>query len=213
MTIRAVFFEGSDQARLIEVQRLRKRIFVDLSGWDLRVEDDREVDQFDQRSTVHLVMYDGSVPCATFRATRSDRPYLAADVFPTLAVTSAYPHRPDVWEISRFGIVPTVPVPDLARNNYALMFYFARRVGATSLVAIADLTYERFLRSLGIRTRRFGPPLTIGTDAAGRPLRVVAGEIPLAQQEPARLAPLRSLTQAMEIIDASEIFGPARVSA
>ena len=147
------------------------------------------------------------------RAWRTDRPYLAKDVFPTLAVVGPYPERADVWEISRFGVMPGDGAHALAYLNYALMFWFARQVGASSLVALADLTYERFLRTLSIRTRRYGPPRIIGTDARGRDLLAVAGEIPLAAQDPERLAALASLLTTVEITDAAEIFGPARVSA
>ena len=213
MQYRAVIGRGSDPDLVHKVQRFRKSIFVDRCGWDLQVRDDREVDQFDTPDAVHAALLVDGRMSGTFRATRTDRPYLAADVFPSLAVVSRYPQRADVWEISRFGIAADDPSPRLARLNYALMFWFAQRVGASSLVAIADLTYERFLRSIGIRTRRFGPPQVIGVDRLGRNLLAVAGEIPLAVQPPDRLSALLALTHEMEITDASDVFGPARVSA
>jgi acyl homoserine lactone synthase len=212
MQLRAVIGCGTEPDLVAAVQRLRKAIFVERCGWDLEVRDGREVDQFDAPDAVHaLVLADGR-PVATFRATRTDRPYLAAEVFPSLAVVSRYPRRADTWEVSRFGIAAGGS-SQIARLNYALMFWFAQRVGARSLVAIADLTYERFLRSIGIRTRRFGPPQAIGVDRHGRKLMAVAGEIPLAAQSPAHLSALLALTHHLEITDASDVCGSARVSA
>lgn len=212
--LRAIFCRAPRNPDLVDaVHRFRKSLFVDRYGWALPVVGDREVDQFDTDQTVHAAIFGQGGVRATFRALRTDRPYLAKDVFPTLAVVGPYPERADVWEISRFGVQPGDDAQALARLNYALMFWFARQVGASSLVALADLTYERFLRTLSIRTRRYGPPRTIGSDARGRELLAVAGEIPLAAQDPERLAALASLLTPVEITDAAEIFGPVRVSA
>lgn len=206
----AVFCTGRDGALVDRIQRFRKTIFVDHCGWDLAVVDDRETDQFDTPDAVHSALFSGDEIQATFRATRTDRPYLAAAVFPQLAVVSPYPRRADVWEISRFGALADQAA---ARINYALMFAFAQRIGASSLVAIADLPYERFLRTIGIRTRRYGPPQIIGTNALGRELRAVAGEIPTLAQDPRCLGSLLALLDNVEITDVAQIFGPARVSA
>ena len=200
-----------------EVQRLRTRIFVDACGWSLSVEDGCERDAHDTHDAVYALLRESGLPRACFRAVRTDGRYLAADVFPGLASVRPYPHRADIWEISRFGVATDATSPDgdlaLGRMTYALMFWFARQVGATSLVAVADLAHERLLRAIGIRTRRYGPPQVVGHDRTGRPLSAVAGEIPLAAQPPERLQALLALLDSLEITDDSAIFGPVRVSA
>lgn len=212
---RAVVFRAADDPALADaVFAFRKRLFVDHCGWTLAVDDrGREIDAFDRPDAVHAAVLEGSAVRATFRAVRTDRPYLSRTVFPQLAVVTPYPSRGDAWEVSRFGVDPAGDATTLAPLAYALMFAFARGVGATSLVAVADLTYERFLRTLHIRTRRFGPPQVIGADRNGRALHGVAGEIALAHQDQGRLHALLSLLDTLEIVDASQIFGPARVSA
>lgn len=212
MPFTAEFFDGRDTARVHAVQRLRKSLFVEGCGWCLETVGDREVDAFDTDDTVHLVLSRDAVPCATFRAVRTDRPYLSQAVFPQLAVISPYPRRRDAWEISRFGTVPGSG-PEAAAINYALMFRFAQDVGATALVATADPVYERYLRSIGIRTRRYGPITRVGATADGRGLFATAGEIPIALQTPESLAALARLLQTVEISDASALLGPARLSA
>ena len=213
MQFEAVFCTGRQGDLVADIQRFRTTLFVDQCGWLLPVRDGREIDQFDTPDTIHMALFERGVLCGTFRAVRSDRPYLAAEVFASLAVVSPYPHRADVWEISRFGVSTAADGRETARITYALMFWFARQVGACGLVAIADLAYERFLRSIGIRTRRYGPPQIIGTDRNGRSLRAVAGEIPLALQDSQRLSQLLVMLNRVEITDAADIFGPARVSA
>jgi acyl homoserine lactone synthase len=93
------------------------------------------------------------------------------------------------------------------------MFWFARTRGARALVALADLTYERFLWRLGVRTRRYGEPQTIGANASGKPIVAVAGEIPLAAQCGRRFEGLTHLVQELEIIDEALVLGRECVSA
>lgn len=212
MTLSATFCTGRQTEAVAEIQRLRKRIFIDRCGWSLSATEGREVDAFDTDDTVHAGLFENGRLCGTFRATRTDRPYLADTVFPELAVTEPYPRDARIWEISRFGVLGGDEV-DLARTTYALMFHFAERRRATSLVAIADLTYERFLRALGVRTRRYGPPRTVGDDAKGRPIVCVAGEIPLALQDTRRLSAFSSLLDRVEIHDAAHVLGRPRVPA
>lgn len=97
--------------------------------------------------------------------------------------------------------------------NYALMFKFAQMRNASSLVAIADLAYERFLSVLGIKTHRYGPPQEIGRNAFGESLVAVAGEIPLHDQDALRTAYFAEISQNLEITDAAHVLGRSLVSA
>ena len=210
----AVLFSEADRPDLAEcVFRLRKTIFVDKCGWDLRTDGNLERDEFDGPDAVHCALLLHEEAIGTFRALRTDRPYLGAVAFPHLASVHPYPRRSDYWEITRFGLADAWSGRQTARLLYAVMFAFAQRAGASGLVAIADLTYERFLASIGIRTRRYGAPQVIGTDRFGHDLLAVAGEIPIAAQSGDRFARLRTSLDQVEIIDASEVFGPSRISA
>jgi N-acyl-L-homoserine lactone synthetase len=205
--------EQQNPAVVDALYQLRKAIFVDVHGWDLRVVDGRERDQFDTPAAVHCALFRRDELIGGFRATRTDQDYLARNVFPQLAAVKAYPQRPDVWEISRFGVLPSEDRLETAKLNYSLMFRFAQLRRAAALVALADLTYERFLRTLGIRTRRYGPPQAIGTDREGEPLWAVAGEIPMAEQSGSRFQALLALAKQVEIEDETLVLGRIRVSA
>lgn len=199
--------------RVDKFYKFRYGLFVKSLGWQLQARNGREIDQFDHDFAEYCVVSENADIIAGFRAIRTDHDYLAAQEFPHLATIRAYPRRADVWEISRFGIAPHLAGTDLASINYGLMLRFARQRGATALVALADLIYERYLRTLGIRTRRYGPPQVIGTDAFGRKLRCVAGEIPLADQAPGRVQRLIAFTEQLELDDAALVFGRRVLSA
>jgi N-acyl-L-homoserine lactone synthetase len=212
--LNAIFCTSQQRPEIVDlIYQFRKSLFVDTLGWTLSVRDGRECDQFDTPGAVHCaLMLDGSV-IGGFRAIRTDNDYLARSVFPQLAAVKSYPQRTDTWEISRFGILPGDDQHELAKLNYSLMFRFAQLRQATALVALVDLTYERFLKLLGIRTRRYGPPQIIGNNTRGEDLWGVAGEIPLAEQQGSRFQGLLALAKQVEIEDEALVLGRTRVSA
>jgi N-acyl-L-homoserine lactone synthetase len=204
--------EERNPANVQSLLQLRKRLFVDRCGWKLNIDGDQERDQFDTWHTEHCLLFCGAELVGGFRATRTDYPYLTRSVFPQLGVRP-FPSRRDVWEISRFGVLPTSGETKSARLNYALMFRFAEMRGAKALVAMADLTYERFLERMSIRTRRYGPPQIIGTDTHGLPLSAVAGEIPINKRDNPGLTKFLDLGRKLEIHDATYVLGCSAVSA
>lgn len=193
--------------------KLRKRIFVDQYGWDLMVTDGRERDQFDNENAVYCLIYRHDQIVSGFRAIRTDHDYLACSLFPKLAAIRSFPKRRDYWEISRFGVLPLGDRREAAKRNYCLMFRFGQIQQATAFVALADVTYERFLKFLGIRTRRYGPPQVIGADRFGKPILALAGEIPLGEQSGPRYQALLASATQMEIDHATSVFGRSRISA
>lgn len=210
----AIFCTSQQRPEIVDlIYQFRKSLFVDALGWTLDVQDGRECDQFDTPAAVHCALMHDDAVIGGFRAIRTDNDYLARSVFPQLAAVRGYPQRPDIWEISRFGLLPGVDQHELAKLNYSLMFRFAQLRQATALVALVDLTYERFLKLLGIRTRRYGPPQIIGNNARGEDLWGVAGEIPLAEQQGSRFQRLLALAKQVEIEDEALVFGRTRVSA
>lgn len=210
--LHAVFFRAGQRADLAqELFAFRKKLFVDELGWDLKVDGDSERDQFDTPDAVHCALLRDRQVIGSFRAVRCDRPYLASAVFPGLATTCVYPQAWDCWEISRLGV--RRQDRRLAGSLYAVMFAFGWRRQARALVALADLTYERFLHRMGIRTRRYGPPAEIGVDRQGSVLRAVAGEIPLTEQSAALTAQLHVLLTTVEITDETLVLGSRRISA
>lgn len=204
---------GADDPLTHKFWRFRKKLFVDHLGWQLHVKGDCEFDEFDNENAVYAVILQDGEIVAGFRAIRSDNPYLARSVFPLLATDRPYPQRADCWEISRFGIDATCGNALIAKANYSVMFRFALRRQASALIAIADLSYERYLATLGITTQRYGRPSVLGIDARGRIMEIVAGEIPLTGQASPRFLSLLSIANTMEINDETLVLGCEAVSA
>ncbi|MCA0404765.1 MAG: hypothetical protein LCH39_01265 [Proteobacteria bacterium] len=204
---------NSNPNRASEFFRFRKSLFVDQLGWQLEVSADEERDQFDTSRAVYALIVRGQKIVGGFRALRTDGPYLAEHIFPQLAVDRPYPKSIDVWEISRFGVEPGADQRRLAQINYGLMFRFAFYQQARALVAIADLTYERYLATVGIRTKRYGPPTEIPLNGTSEPLAILAGEIPICGQDGARFRRLVSSINAMEVSDETLAFRHVAVSA
>ncbi len=213
-SLHAYLFRGFDDNETKEaVARFRKRLFVDYLGWPLKVAGQQEIDQFDLPNTVYATLSADGNLLGSFRAIRADQPYLAERVFPGLATTRAYPKRADIWEISRFGVMPGPDGRLAADALYALMFQFALMRRAKALVAITDLFHERQLSRRGIRTRRYGKPTAYGFDSRNRPMTLVAGEIPLEGQDESNLRDLLSTLNGVTINDQTLVFGRARIPA
>lgn len=193
--------------------RFRKEFFVDQLGWDLQVTAGREVDQFDTEAAYYCSLFSGEQIVGGFRAIRTDFPYLAREVFPHLARTHPFPQRRDAWEISRFGVLPGLNRTKLAKINYALMFRFAYLRGASALIAVADLAHERVLTAFGIRSARYGPPQELPCRAGSEPIRIVAGEIRIADQRDPRFQQLMDHVHLVEITDETLVLGRRRISA
>lgn len=214
LPLRAVFFKGDDSPGILsDLLRFRKTELVETLGWDLTVIQDVEKDEYDTPNTVYCAVFRGAKIISGFRAIRTDQPYLSKDKFGWLADGGEFPTTENCWEISRFVVAEKSRQFDAVLRTYAAMFHFAIGTGARSLVAFTDLSHERLLQRIGITTKRFGPPSQIGTDAYGRPIIVVAGEIPVAEQSGVRFEKLISMTEEMEINDAVSVFRPARLSA
>lgn len=212
--LEAYLFRGLDDASSrVAVGRFRKQLFVDKLEWSLQVTDQQEVDQFDVPNTVYAILRMEGVVRGSFRAIRTDQPYLAEQVFPELATTRPYPKRADVWEISRFGVLPGSRGRDIADALYALMFQFALMRRARALVAITDLFHERQLTRRGIRTRRYGKPKSLDAGGGAHPMMVVAGEIPVNSQNETNLRELLATLNGVIINDQTLVFGRTRIQA
>ena len=159
-----------------EVSRYRHQVFVERLGWDLRVENGEERDQFDRPDTVYVIARDDRgrvIGCA--RLLPTTQPYLLGEVFPGLLNGEPPPCSPEVWELSRFAAVdlnhaPTSPVGqfsspiavDLLRESIAC----AAARGAKRLITVSPIGVERLLRRAGFNAHRAGPPMV----AKGHPV-------------------------------------------
>ena len=155
--------------------RYRYRVFVEMLGWDLKVHDGQEVDQFDRDDTLYVVALDGDDDViGTARLLPTTRPYLLGEVFPQLLGKSKPPCSSAVWELSRFAAVDfDAPARDsLAQFSspttikllYAALDA-ARQRGAECLITVSPIGVERLLRKIGVSAWRAAPPVVIAGQA------------------------------------------------
>lgn len=157
----------------------RDRVFVEMLGWDLAVQDGMELDQFDRPDTLYVIArgQEGQLIGAA-RLLPTHRQSLLWDVFPQLLGGQLAPQSPDVWELSRFAAVEfgaaaasrgvgalrqvSAPVSfDLLRAALTL----AARSGVRRLISVSPLGVERILRRGGFRARRAGPAMLVNGHA------------------------------------------------
>lgn len=146
----------------------RKRVFVDLLGWDVPVvQDTLEVDQFDDRFATYIVLtgHDGAHR-ASARLLQTVRPHILGSLFPGLC-EDAVPARQDIREITRFCIEPTLNRRERRRARNELVSALADHAlsrGIAAYTAVAGESWFRQISDFGWRCSPLGEARRIGSE-------------------------------------------------
>lgn len=164
----------------------RKRVFVDLLGWDVPVlEDSYEIDQFDTEDAVYIVLTDDrGRHRASTRLLHSEGPHILGTLFPTLC-EHGVPTGPKIREITRFCIEPTLSRPErrLARDELvSAVADHALLAGIDSYTAVATRGWFSQVARFGWDCRALGPGRRIGEE------NLIGLRIDIAADTPAMLA-------------------------
>lgn len=165
---------GEFSSTLVEMHRLRHRVFKLRMAWDIQTSGDMEVDDFDALSPSYLVQmsHSGEVQ-GSVRLLPTLGPTMLRDTFPALLEARPAPSAPQVWESSRFAIDVPADAPKgdhgITRAAYELFagmveFGLSRRL--TDIVTVTDVRMERILRRAGWSLRRIGNHSAIGNTLA-----------------------------------------------
>lgn len=148
--------------------RLRCRVFAGRLGWDVKVQDGQEIDEFDDADSRYLLITDHDDVVGGWRLRPTTRPYMLERVFPQLLNGQPAPRHPRIWEVSRFAI-ETSDAPQArfglnlaARELLSATAQFALDQGIDRYVMVASAGAERLYRNAGLVVHRFGPPQRIG---------------------------------------------------
>lgn len=210
----AIIFEGWQfPGEVTAQQKFRKRLFVDELGWKLAHAEELESDEFDTEYALYCSLYLGSQIVACWRAIRTSDEYLGRKIFPQLATLRPYPSHPNIWEISRLGVIRHTRRPLSARCIYALMFHLAVTRSALSLCGVVSPIHSRNFEISGIKTRRYGAPQIVDHDAKGRPMTVFFGEIRMSDQNAGALREMLDPIKQLEIQDDALVLGRRTISA
>lgn len=174
---------------LVEMHRLRLRVFKGRLEWNVEASGDREVDEFDTFGPHYLLERDpdGQVR-GCVRLLPTVGPTMLRDKFSVLLQGQPAPALPDVWESSRFALDVPADAPKgasgIAKATYELfagMVEFGLSRGLSEIVTVTDVRIERILRRASWPLERLGAPVEIGNTTA------VVGYLDVAQSALTRL--------------------------
>ncbi len=151
--------------------RDRKRVFVDLRGWNLPViQGQFEMDQYDGANTVYCIATDGrGAHLGSIRLLASDGPHLLGDIFPDLC-EQGVPRASDIWELTRGVLSPALSAQERRQVRNTIVtavveYAMHRRIKAYT--CIADSGWLSQILSLGWHCRPLGLPRRLGHTLTG----------------------------------------------
>jgi len=164
----------------------RKRVFVDLLGWDVPVLAGRfEVDQFDDEHARYLILADNAHRhLASARLLPTTRPHILDSIFGDLC-DAAVPAGPDTWEITRFCLDRDLRAAERRRFRDELvtaLAHYALEHGIRTYTGVAEPGWLEQILAFGWRCSLLGAPREIH----GR--RLGALRIDITPETPALLA-------------------------
>jgi len=177
----------------------RKRLFVDLLGWDVPVVDGRyEIDQFDGAHATYVVEANASGGHAgSLRLLPTDRPHILGSLFADLC-PGGVPNGPDTYEITRLCLPVRHLAPERLRIRNRLISGIVDHALATGIAAFTGVVAEPFRRqvlAMGWRAEALGPALAFGGARLG------AFRIHVERDTPVRLAATGIYTAGMRVIE------------
>ena len=157
-----------------EMFRMRAEVFSGRLGWDVTVENGREIDRFDSEDPLYLLSLDersGQLRGAV-RLLPTTGPNMLRDVFSVL-MPGGTVESPLIWESSRFAVNPQIfEARDRAEANHMVskttvellygMVEVAQRAGIEHIVSVFDARMARIFRSIDCRFELLGTPVRIG---------------------------------------------------
>lgn len=158
-------------AALAAMFEARKRVFVDLLGWDVPVLAGRfEIDQFDDCHARYLVLTDAAGGhLASTRLLPTVRPHILGDLYPDLCDDTP-PRGPGIAEITRFCLDRRLRAADrLAVRNelVSALVDDALARGVEIYTGVAEMGWLQQILAFGWRCRPLGLPRAIGGKLLG----------------------------------------------
>ncbi|GMQ96379.1 MAG: acyl-homoserine-lactone synthase AbaI [Gammaproteobacteria bacterium] len=148
---------------LADMFSFRARVFSQQLGWER--ESDQGRDNLDDLNPVYVISLDHGRVNGCLRLLPTDGWYMLGDEFPELLWGEQPPRSPVVWEVSRFAAQEInapcessvqIASPDIAWELILSAMRFALNAGVETFVAVASTDVESYLKSVGLRMRRFG---------------------------------------------------------
>jgi len=160
-TANAPYFKTTD---IDGMYKLRGSVFKERLGWEVKTINGREVDDFDDLNPIFLLSRNNQrhiEGCLRLLPTTS--PYMLEKVFPELLRGEAAPKDEDIWEWSRFAVLPVAEhqmaqgsLNEVTVGILRSAYEFAAQHDIKQYAAVTSVAAERLLRQLKLPMRRFG---------------------------------------------------------
>lgn len=140
---------------LDEMFELRARVFGGRLGWDVKIEDGKEIDEFDHMDPAYVIgLDDGGNVVAAVRALQTTGPHMLSDVFSAILCGQAPLRSATLWESTRFCVDTQRLTRGKEKNSvsYAtceLMIgslEYARSAGIKDIITVIDPVMDRVLK-------------------------------------------------------------------
>ena len=140
---------------LDEMYELRARVFGGRLGWDVKIEDGKEIDEFDHLDPAYVIgLDDGGNVVAAVRALQTTGPHMLADVFSAILDGEAPIRSARMWESTRFCVDTQRLSRGKEKNSvsYAtceLMIgslEYAKNAGMEDIITVIDPVMDRVLK-------------------------------------------------------------------
>lgn len=140
----------------------RKRLFVDLLGWQVPVvAGDYEIDRFDDNRAIYLVDSDESDPhLGSMRLLPTEHPHILDTLFPGLC-DGFVPRGPAIYEITRLCLPTRLGATrrlEVRNRLISAMVDHALASGIETLTGVVELNFLNQILDMGWNCRPLGSP-------------------------------------------------------
>lgn len=160
----------------------RKRLFVDLFGWDVPVVDGRfEIDQFDTDDTVYIICADAAgTHEASLRLMPTTRPHMLKELFAHLC-PGGVPTGQTTWESTRLCLPQRHGAErrrELRNLLISAMVDFAIARGIERLTGVLPDAFRKEVLAMGWAAEPLGPSLRVESGLVGAFVAHVSADTP-----------------------------------
>jgi N-acyl-L-homoserine lactone synthetase len=155
----------------IDMFRDRKRVFVDLMSWNIPVTNDLEIDEFDNKKAIYLVVEDeiNGHHLGSLRLLPTTSPHILGNIYPHLCENTV-PIESNIYEITRFCLSPKLRSRErriILKRLVVGMAEFANFAGISSYTGVTNLDFLGQILLFGGNCVPLGLPIKDGSTFIG----------------------------------------------
>lgn len=153
--------QSGSTRHLVDMHRVRTKIFRDRMGWDVDVNDmDLEVDDYDLPETIYLLHLDQTqTVTGTWRFLTTDQPSMIRTIWPHYTASLPVPQSHTMIETSRFGVHSDTANPADRQKQVSLataemivaLIETCILCGFTDMFTLYNIKIKRLLERIGFK--------------------------------------------------------------